>query len=75
MNDKETDNNLNNQKLEVLEKIRMIYENKYDKNKIIKSKDIKIKDLELIENMIKYNNLKKENDENLKNRYSRIKKK
>ena len=74
MNDKETDNNLNNQKLEVLEKIRMIYENKYDKNEIIKSEDIKIKDLELIENMIKYNNLIKENDENLKNKYSRIKK-
>jgi len=30
--------------------------------------------LELIENILKYNNLKKENDENLKDKYSRIKK-
>ena len=74
MNDKEIDNNLNNQKLEVLKKIREIYENKFKENEITKRKDIKIKDLELIENMIKYNNLKKENDENLKDKYSRIKK-
>ena len=74
MNDKDTDNNLNNQKLDVLKKIREIYENKYKENEIIKRKDIKIKDLELVENMIKYNDLKKENDENLKDKYSRIKK-
>ena len=74
MNDKDIDNNLNNQKLDVLKKIREIYENKYKENEIIKRKDIKIKDLELIENMIKYNDLKKENDENLKDKYSRIKK-
>ena len=71
--EKENENNFNKKKIEVLEEIKKAYEKKYEEKEIIKRQEMKKEDLKIIENKIKYNNLIKANNEDLKNQYSKVK--
>ena len=61
-------------KIEILENIIKTYEKKYEEKEIQKEKDMKQIELEIIENKIKFNNIIKVNDEDLKNQYITVKK-
>ena len=72
--EKESESILNEKKIEILENIIKTYEKKYEEKEIEKEKDMKQIELEIIENKIKYNNLIKVNDKDLKNQYITVKK-